>query len=321
MRTAELSKAPLVSVVLPTYNRAHLLPRAITSVLGQSFRDFELLVVDDGSTDGTEAVVRSFADSRILFLPAERNLGDAGARNRGIALARGEWIAFQDSDDEWLYDKLDQQLAFSRRYPDADFIGGASIRIAGSRIGSHYWPLSGGADEDGGMVDIAAWLATGIANLQAILVRRRRLDEFDGFDCRFRVSSDADFVYRLITARAQPLVAMNAVAVVMHETAGSLVLDIEKQCRAIQQLLENHESLLREYPAAHAAMWYRLALHELQCGNVPASRRAAFAAITTRARWWRPWIFLGLTVFGQGPARVVRRLSQAIRQHLSTPRV
>src|SRR5579859_6948520 len=108
-----MSKAPAVSVILPTYNRAHLLPRAIASVLGQSFRDFELIVVDDGSKDDTVGLMRSYDDPRIVFLPPERNLGDAGARMRGIACARGEWLAFQDSDDEWLPDRLRLQLDYA----------------------------------------------------------------------------------------------------------------------------------------------------------------------------------------------------------------
>lgn len=102
--------APSVSVILPTYNRATLLPRAMGTVLGQDYRDLELIVVDDGSTDGTSAIVRGIADQRVRYCRLGQRRGAAAARNAGIALARGNLIAFQDSDDEWLPGKLGKQV-------------------------------------------------------------------------------------------------------------------------------------------------------------------------------------------------------------------
>lgn len=90
-----------VSVVMPTYNRAHLIGAAIQSALDQTFQDFELIVVDDGSTDATEAVVKGLDDPRIRYLYQE-NRGIGGARNNGIRQAEGQYIAFLDSDDVWL---------------------------------------------------------------------------------------------------------------------------------------------------------------------------------------------------------------------------
>jgi glycosyltransferase involved in cell wall biosynthesis len=102
--------SPRVSVVLPTFNRASLLPRAIESVLGQTFRDLELIVVDDCSTDDTPRVVEQYAGNRVSFIRLERNLGAAAARNVAIRLAVGELVAFQDSDDEWLPEKLERHI-------------------------------------------------------------------------------------------------------------------------------------------------------------------------------------------------------------------
>ena len=100
----------MISVVLPSYNRAHILPRAIESILGQTYKDIELIIVDDGSSDNTAEVVGSFSDSRIVYVRQE-NAGACAARNNGIAHARGDYIAFQDSDDIWHQDKLEKQLA------------------------------------------------------------------------------------------------------------------------------------------------------------------------------------------------------------------
>lgn len=99
------------SVIIPTYNRAHVLPRAIKSVLNQTFRDLELIVVDDGSTDETENVVRGFQenDERIRYIRHEINRGGNAARNSGLQNARGRYIAFLDSDDEWFPEMLEKQ--------------------------------------------------------------------------------------------------------------------------------------------------------------------------------------------------------------------
>ncbi|MBW4614357.1 MAG: glycosyltransferase family 2 protein [Desmonostoc vinosum HA7617-LM4] len=102
---------PVVSVVIPTFNRAHLLPKAIASVLAQTISNFELVIVDDGSTDNTVEVVNEFSDIRIKFLPLGKNYGGNYARNQGIKATNAELVAFLDSDDEWLPRKLELQLA------------------------------------------------------------------------------------------------------------------------------------------------------------------------------------------------------------------
>lgn len=103
-------QTPLVSVIIPTFNRAATLGRAMTSVLLQDYANIELIVVDDGSTDATKDVVSAFEDGRIRFLVHEKNRGVGAARNTGIAAASGSITAFQDSDDEWLQGKLSKQV-------------------------------------------------------------------------------------------------------------------------------------------------------------------------------------------------------------------
>jgi len=99
-----------VSVVLPTFNRADTVGRAIRSVLDQTFTDLELIVVDDGSTDDTVAVLARFADPRLRVLRSTVNRGVSAARNKGIEEARGRFIAFEDSDDSWRPQKLQRQI-------------------------------------------------------------------------------------------------------------------------------------------------------------------------------------------------------------------
>lgn len=103
--------SPIVSVIIPTYNREGLIGRAVKSVLNQTFKNFEIIVVDDASSDGTERVIKSFGDSRIRYVRHSKNKGISEARNTGIKIAAGRFIAFQDSDDEWLPTKLAKQIA------------------------------------------------------------------------------------------------------------------------------------------------------------------------------------------------------------------
>lgn len=104
-----MGQRPLISVIIPVYNRAYCVEKAILSVLNQSFSDLELIIVDDGSTDNLESVLENINDCRIIFIK-QANQGVSIARNNGILKGQGTWFAFLDSDDEWLPKKLEIQL-------------------------------------------------------------------------------------------------------------------------------------------------------------------------------------------------------------------
>lgn len=112
---------PTVSIILPTYNRNELLPRAIRSVLVQTYPDWELIIWDDGSTVPSWNIVDSYADERISYF-YEKNHGVAYARNRAIKQAQGKYVAFLDSDDVWLNDKLSLQVQVLNYYPNIDLL-------------------------------------------------------------------------------------------------------------------------------------------------------------------------------------------------------
>lgn len=104
----------LVSIIMPSWNTANFIAESIQSVLDQTYTNWELLIVDDCSTDNTDEVVASFNDSRIRYFHNEKNTGAARARNKAMREAQGEWIAFLDSDDLWTVDKLEHQIKFMK---------------------------------------------------------------------------------------------------------------------------------------------------------------------------------------------------------------
>ena len=119
---AKMKSNPTVSVVIPTYNRAHLIGRTIQSVLNQTYHDFEVIIVDDGSTDNTEEVVRSFKDPRICYIRHKENRGAPFARNYGAKIANGEYISLLDSDDYYLPNKLTVQIDAFKSDSDAGLV-------------------------------------------------------------------------------------------------------------------------------------------------------------------------------------------------------
>ena len=109
---------PIVSIILPTYNRSLFIKSAIQSALEQTYADYELIVVDDGSTDDTVSLVKEFTDDRLIYVAHNQNKGAAAARNTGMRLSRGQYIAFLDSDDTWHRQKLEKQIQFLMSQPE-----------------------------------------------------------------------------------------------------------------------------------------------------------------------------------------------------------
>ncbi len=185
--------APSVSVVIPTHNRAALVQRAISSVLAQTHRDLELIVVDDASTDHTRQVVATVEDARIRYVRHQTNGHASASRNTGIAHARGEYLAFLDDDDEWAPTKLAVQLALLRKSPPEiglvycwlDYVD------AENRIVSELRPtLKGDVFLD--VLDMQR-----LGNSSTLLLRRHIAEEVEGFDETLPRGNDGDFIRRV----------------------------------------------------------------------------------------------------------------------------
>jgi glycosyltransferase involved in cell wall biosynthesis len=182
---------PRVSVIIPTYNRAGLVQEAVASVLAQTCRDFELLVVDDGSTDGTlEALAPYTGQIKVLPLPWRR--GVSAARNAGIAAARGEWLAFLDSDDLWLPEKLARQMALMAANPQFLL---SQTEETWVRRGVRVNPPRS-HQKEGGRIFLRS-LERCLVSPSAVVLHRRLLEEHGGFDEDLPAAEDYDLWLRL----------------------------------------------------------------------------------------------------------------------------
>lgn len=187
------SDAPRVSVVMCVHNGAQYLRAAIDSILTQSFRDFEFLIVDDGSTDGTPSILRDAAagDARITIICQEHRKV-ARSLNRGISLARGQYIARQDGDDISLPDRLSKQVAFLDAHPDVALVGTFATAIdgQGGRMGEITLPV----DHD----EIRRRMFERYSLLSCtFLMRRAAVLEAGGYRMEFPVAQDTDLEHRL----------------------------------------------------------------------------------------------------------------------------
>lgn len=185
---------PSVSVIIPTYNRAHLIGRAIQSVLNQTYQDFEIITVDDGSTDNTEEVVRRFRDERIRYIRHQKNKGVAVARNTGVKASRAEYVAFLDSDDEWLAKKLERQMEIVKNAaPRIGVVYTGFWRIKDNK--RVYTPSSNIKPKEG---DIYTSLLKGnFVGTSATLVRKECFGKAGMFDERLPPAEDWEMWIRI----------------------------------------------------------------------------------------------------------------------------
>jgi glycosyltransferase involved in cell wall biosynthesis len=301
--------APLVSVILPTHNRSGLLVRAIRSVLGQTYANLELIVVDDASTDDTADVVQSFGDARLRYLRLDRNSRAAAARNVGIRAARGELLAFQDDDDEWLPQKLERQVAAMAKAPaDVGLILCSFRRVdesGESRFGSHAWERN---------LDFAlcpSYNDFSLISTPNWLLKREVLTRAGLFDERLKSLDDWELALRIFD-----------VCRYVH-----LDEDLWIQHRSRPQnagMVQNERLILNDYPVLvekHGARWSRETLWRycFQIGRMHASlgegaqsRPWLWRAIRSKPLRLRTWVLLAATFAGAGAMNLAIRFGRRL---------
>lgn len=234
------TQTPTVSVLIPAYNRANQIGDAVTSILGQSFGDFELVVIDDGSSDETVKRVEAFGDPRIRIVRHERNRGIPHARNSGLDAARGRFIAWLDSDDIARPRRLARQIAFMEAHPSVAMVGCAAgkIRKDGRRKPGIRIPPT---QPD----DIAAWLLFRSAFQQSSVMGRAEVLKDFPYQPEFDVCEDLDVFLRL--SRAHPLANLPEVLIDRR-------LHPDQTVRLRQSRIRERKTLLYAEPLARLGM-------------------------------------------------------------------
>lgn len=294
---------PQVSVILPTRNRAATLARAVRSVLAQSYRDLELLVVDDGSTDNTAELLQCFDDPRLRVLKHPPPHGAAAARNFAAAQARGEWLAFQDSDDEWLVDKLYRQMREVERDPAVDLL------CCGYLIQPHdAQPVRyQGADT---RMQRGEWGDDNITRFSFItptwLLRRCVFEALQGFDQQMPNLEDWEFSFRLY--KQARIRVLNEPLVLKHGAPDSLNWDARARQQSLQLILSRHRDLWAGQPQVRAGLLRELGHWYARTGEMGAARQHFRAAWQACPRSWRNLLTLLAALGGQAGYALLQRL-------------
>ena len=269
--------APRVSVILPAYNRADLVGRAIDSVLAQTWQDLELIVVDDCSTDDTRAALERYRDTpRVRLVFSDTNRGGSGARNLGIAHATGALIAFQDSDDIWLPHKLAAQVAALDSNPRAGLCYCGALHSAGNK--SFYIPEPVFDRLEGDMSDEI--MRRNTTSTQTLLIRRAVLDQAGHFTEDLKRYQDWDLMIRV--AQVTEFAFLPDPMVVICDTPGnisSVVLN-DAICRAA--ILTRYPQHFARRPDLAARNHYIAGRILMKLGDKSAARQHLRAAFRLR---------------------------------------
>ncbi|WP_136068372.1 glycosyltransferase family 2 protein [Modicisalibacter radicis] len=260
---------PLFSVVIPVYNAQATIEATLESVLLQRLQNFEVVLVDDGSTDGSLSLLRSWQrrDRRLVVID-QANAGVSAARNAGAARASGEWIAFLDADDLWHPDKLQEHQAFHERHPDVDisFAKVAFIPSSGSEKAKTFSRVPKG------VVDLECVLGENpVCTSSNIVVRKRSWLASGGFVEGMNHAEDQEWLARCV-ARGMVLRGLSSALVGYRMSGGGLSVNLEAMFAGWWDLARHHEANC-DLPRAKAIYCRYLARRALRAGLDPACAR------------------------------------------------
>ena len=190
----------LVSVIIPTFNSGLYIEEAVRSVLDQSYTDLEVLVIDDGSTDATREVVGTILDDRLRYIPMEERCGNYFARNKGISLSRGEYLAFLDADDLWAKDKLRKQMAVFEKRPEVGICFSDHLVFKNKNKKEFFTDLINTYSADGRDYNqfIRRLLIGNFVITSSVLAKRECFDRLGQFDTAFQNAMDYDMWLRIV---------------------------------------------------------------------------------------------------------------------------
>ncbi|MFP4197893.1 MAG: glycosyltransferase family 2 protein, partial [Methanomassiliicoccales archaeon] len=248
-----IKEAPLVSVVLTTFNRSNLVTRAIRSVLNQTYENLEIIVVDDCSDDDTEEIVKSIRDDRLRYFRNKRNEGASSARNRGIDLSRGDYVAFQDDDDEWLPDKLESQVEILSSAPDK--VGLVYCKTLRRRDGEEkYFPRFKKLCMEGDIHN--ALLVRNLIITPAALVRKICLKKVGGFDTGLEALVEWELWIRF--SKEYEVRYIDRALLISYETEKSISSDYTSAVNSLVKIVNKHKMDMGSNQKALSRQYRRL---------------------------------------------------------------
>jgi|SaaInlStandDraft_3_1057020.scaffolds.fasta_scaffold47189_2 glycosyltransferase involved in cell wall biosynthesis len=209
-------KNPIVSVVIPTYNRECTILRSIYSVLRQDYKNIEIIIIDDCSNDNTLEVINTINDSRLRVIPLKNNCGPSHARNIGINASNGEFLAFLDSDDEWLPFFIRESLSVINKASSAATY--TKYQINDGEIFPRYKEL---ANFNSSTDKLTFLLFGNIIALPTLMFRRSVLVNFNGFDESLSAYEDYDLLLRVLHS-GKNIAFLDKVALIVHRTEGGV---------------------------------------------------------------------------------------------------
>ena len=279
---------PRISVIIPTYNCAPYLTESLESILAQTFRDFDIVVIDDGSTDHTWAVLARYA--AIATIVRAPHGGLSAARNAGLAAAHGEWIAFHDADDVALPDRLAFQLDFLRAHPayEAVFCNGEPMDGAPPERRSVIPPAIVRRCLNRRLTAVELFAGYPVY-FQGALVPRRAFEAAGPFDPSLRVQPDIEYGYRLFARCAATFVDRAVFRYRWHDTnnSGDRLGGRQDIARILERLLVQDTEAVRavgrrRVRARLARHYYRIARQRAALGDTPEARAAIRQAAALR---------------------------------------
>ena len=277
---AAADKTPQVSVIIPIYNQANTLAMAIRSVLAQTFQDFEIIVVDDGSTDDLAGALTPFNDSPMRLLSHDRRRGAAAARNTGVAGALADYVAFLDSDDEWLPTKLAKQLAVMATAPPKAY---ASTTAFFLHRASRPEPERREIEPNFLLRKHLLW-GCNLSPGSTLLARRECFEEIGLFDTSMPRLEDWDWLLRY--AARYEMAYLNEPLARVHIVNSPLLAEVEV---SVERMRWKHEAKAAEISRSGRRIFRASLLLELSATNYHNSNRLRASILAIRSICWYPF--------------------------------
>lgn len=268
---------PKVTVIIPTFNRANVILRAVNSVLSQTFSDFVLIIIDDGSSDNTKDIISRIEDSRIIFHRFKKNFGACAARNYGIKSSTSMYIAFLDSDDEWLPTKLEKQLTlFANGVPNLGIVGSGRKVVfheKGQLKANIKIPQRGLGNLRDKLLKGKAWPSTSFwpGGTPTLLIKKECFDKVGLFDEKLMAAQEHDLLIRLsdfylFDAVSEPLV------IIHNDVKGRISLTNINQYCGKSYFLQKHDKIIPRISYLRSNFNFVLAREEYLRDNLHACR-------------------------------------------------